>query len=130
MGSSHSLQAQKQEASSSFTRQKHISAPASSFAMQNYSARPPHIGHSLAKIPIANPTPATIETRESGISLPHALKRNIENLSGLSLNDVQVHYNSPKPTLARALAYTQGSEIYLGPGQERHLTHEAWHDSN
>lgn len=127
MGSSHSLQTQKQEASSSFTRQKHISEPVSSFATQDYSARPSHISHSLAKIPIANPMPATIETRESGTGLPHALKRNIENLSGLSLNDVQVHYNSPKPTLARALAYTQGNEIYLGPKQERHLAHEAWH---
>ena len=28
---------------------------------------------------------------------------------------------------AEAHAYTQGSEIHLGAGQERHLPHEAWH---
>ena len=27
----------------------------------------------------------------------------------------------------QARAYTQGSEIYMAPGQERHLAHEAWH---
>jgi hypothetical protein len=27
----------------------------------------------------------------------------------------------------QALAYAQGSEIHLGPGQERYLPHEAWH---
>jgi hypothetical protein len=27
----------------------------------------------------------------------------------------------------RVLAYTQGNEIYVGPGQEQHLAHEAWH---
>jgi hypothetical protein len=26
-----------------------------------------------------------------------------------------------------ALAYAQGNEIHVGPGQERHLPHEAWH---
>jgi hypothetical protein len=26
-----------------------------------------------------------------------------------------------------ALAYAQGNDIHLGPGQERHLPHEAWH---
>ena len=26
-----------------------------------------------------------------------------------------------------ALAYTKGNDIHLGPGQEQHLPHEAWH---
>ncbi|MCZ6678435.1 MAG: DUF4157 domain-containing protein, partial [Candidatus Poribacteria bacterium] len=26
-----------------------------------------------------------------------------------------------------ALAYTQGTDIHVGSGQERHLPHEAWH---
>ncbi|MGH7870134.1 MAG: eCIS core domain-containing protein, partial [Candidatus Dormibacteraceae bacterium] len=40
---------------------------------------------------------------------------------------MQVHYNSPKPARVQALAYTQGSDIYVGPGQEKYLAHEAWH---
>ncbi len=43
------------------------------------------------------------------------------------MNDVKVHYNSLKPAPLRAAAYTLGTEIHLGPGQERHLPHEAWH---
>jgi hypothetical protein len=59
--------------------------------------------------------------------LPDGLKAGVESLSGLSLDDVRVHYHSTKPAQVDALAYTQGSEIHVGPGQERHLPHEAWH---
>jgi hypothetical protein len=38
-----------------------------------------------------------------------------------------VHYNSSQPAQLNALAYAQGSDIHLGPGQEQHLPHEAWH---
>lgn len=51
----------------------------------------------------------------------------IENLSGLDMDDVRVHYNSPTPAKFQALAHTQGNHIHLGPGQENHLAHEAWH---
>src|SRR5205814_523816 len=43
------------------------------------------------------------------------------------LDDVRVHYNSSKPAALQALAYTQGADIHVGPGQEQHLPHEAWH---
>lgn len=59
--------------------------------------------------------------------LPDQLKGGVENLSGLSLDDVKVHYNSAKPAQLNALAYAQGTDIYVGPGQERHLPHESWH---
>ena len=59
--------------------------------------------------------------------LPDNLKSGIENLSGLSMDDVRVHYNSPKPAQLHALAYTQGTDIHVAPGQEKHLGHEAWH---
>ncbi|MFZ4508075.1 MAG: eCIS core domain-containing protein [Fimbriimonas sp.] len=59
--------------------------------------------------------------------LPDNLKSGIENLSGMSMDDVRVHYNSPAPAQVRALAYAQGSNIHVAPGQERHLPHEAWH---
>ena len=59
--------------------------------------------------------------------MPDNLKVGIESLSGLALDDVRVHYNSPRPEQLQALAYTQGTEIHVAPGQERHLPHEAWH---
>jgi len=59
--------------------------------------------------------------------LPASLQAGIERLSGMSMADVQVHYNSAMPAQVGALAYAQGSNIYLGPGQSQHLAHEAWH---
>ncbi|WP_392532933.1 C2 family cysteine protease [Nostoc sp. C117] len=59
--------------------------------------------------------------------LPDNLKAGVENLSGYSLDDVKVHFNSPKPAQLQALAYTQGTEIHVASGQEEHLPHEAWH---
>ncbi|MGY0216293.1 eCIS core domain-containing protein [Endozoicomonadaceae bacterium StTr2] len=59
--------------------------------------------------------------------LPKQLKNGIESLSGMNMDHVQVHYNSPKPKQLNAHAYAQGSEIHLASGQEKHLPHEAWH---
>jgi hypothetical protein len=59
--------------------------------------------------------------------LPDKLRAAMEKMSGLSLDGVKVHYNSCKPAQVNAHAYAQGTDIYLGPGQERHLPHEAWH---
>jgi hypothetical protein len=59
--------------------------------------------------------------------LPDKLKTGMESLSGLSMDDVRVHYHSDRPARLGALAYTQGTNIYVGPGQEQHLAHEAWH---
>ena len=64
---------------------------------------------------------------ENKTGLPDLLKTGIENLSGLSLDDVRVHRNSPRPAELQALAYTQGTDIHLGPDEEEHLPHEAWH---
>ncbi len=68
-----------------------------------------------------------IRKEENNTGLPNSLKSGIEGLSGLAMDDVKVHYNSSKPAEVQALAHTQGSNIYLGPGQEKHLPHEAWH---
>ncbi|WP_411994190.1 DUF4157 domain-containing protein [Agarivorans sp. DSG3-1] len=59
--------------------------------------------------------------------LPDNLKSGMENLSGMSLDNVKVHYNSPKPAAVQAHAYAQGNEIHLGAGQEKHLPHELGH---
>ena len=59
--------------------------------------------------------------------LPDRLKSGIERLSGYSMDDVRVHHQSEQPARLGALAYTQGTDIHIAPGQERHLPHEAWH---
>lgn len=64
-------------------------------------------------------------TNRTGV--PGQLKTGIENLSGFSMDDVKVHYNSGKPAQLNALAYAQGTDIHIAPGQEKHLPHEAWH---
>ena len=71
--------------------------------------------------------PAPVQKRENHTGLPARLKEGIESLSGLALDDVRVHHNSDRPAQLQALAYAQGTEIHLGPGQERHLPHKAWH---
>lgn len=68
-----------------------------------------------------------VQRKENRTGMPDNLKSGIENLSGFSMDDVQVHYNSPQPKQLQAHAYAQGSNIHLAPGQERHLPHEAWH---
>ncbi len=64
---------------------------------------------------------------ENTTGLPDALKSGVESLSGVSLNDVKVYRNSDKPAQLQAHAYAQGTDIHLGPGQDQHLPHEAWH---
>jgi hypothetical protein len=59
--------------------------------------------------------------------LPNQLKTGVEALSGYSMDDVKVHYNSAAPAQFQALAYAKGIDIHIGPGQEKHLPHEAWH---
>ena len=65
--------------------------------------------------------------RPNNTGMPNNLKSGIESLSGFSMDDVRVHYNSSKPATVQALAYTQGTDIHVAPGQEKHLPHEAWH---
>ncbi len=74
-----------------------------------------------------SPRVALQESRSHRGGMPAQLKSGIESLSGISMDDVAVHYNSSQPAQLNAHAYAQGGNIYLGPGQERHLPHEAWH---
>ena len=72
--------------------------------------------------------PAPVQRQQTDrTGLPDHLRAGMENLSGLAMNDVRVHYNSPEPRQLQALAFAQGSDIHVAPGQERHLPHEAWH---
>lgn len=69
----------------------------------------------------------SIQKKENNTGLPDNLKSGIENLSGYSMDDVNVHYNSDKPAQLQAHAYAQGTDIHLASGQQKHLPHEAWH---
>ena len=78
-------------------------------------------------------SPAAVQLKENSAArhnesgLPRSLKNGIESLSGMSMDHVKVHYNSAQPAQLSALAYAQGNDIHLAPGQEQHLPHEAWH---
>jgi hypothetical protein len=63
----------------------------------------------------------------AGDPLPDRLRHGVEALSGLAMDPVRVHYDSPRPAQLRAHAFAQGGDIHLAPGQAHHLPHEAWH---
>ncbi|WP_411676824.1 DUF4157 domain-containing protein [Caproicibacter sp.] len=65
--------------------------------------------------------------RPNRTGLPDTLKTSLENRTGLSLDEVRVHYNSSRPARYGALAFAKGTEIHVAPGQEKSLPHEAWH---
>jgi len=70
---------------------------------------------------------AQTKLKPNNTGLPDNLKSGIETLSGYSMDDVKVHYNSAKPSQLNAHAYAQGTDIHVASGQEKHLPHEAWH---
>lgn len=67
------------------------------------------------------------QQQENKTGLPDGLKSGIESLSGMAMDDVKVHRNSKEPERLQAHAFAQGTAIHVGPGQEQHLPHEAWH---
>ena len=68
-----------------------------------------------------------VQRKKNTTGIPDNLKQGIEQLSGHSMDDVKVHYNSNKPSQLHAHAYAQGTNIHIASGQEKHLPHEAWH---
>ncbi|MFC1603742.1 DUF4157 domain-containing protein [Planctomycetota bacterium] len=76
-------------------------------------------------------TPAQLQDdvgeAENCNGMPRPLKAGLEALSGMDLSGIRVHTNSSKPAQLNALAYTQGQDIHVAPGQEKHLPHESWH---
>lgn len=68
-----------------------------------------------------------VQKKANNTGMPDKLKSGIESISGYDMSDVNVHYNSAKPAQLNALAYAQGTNIHVAPGQEKHVPHEAWH---
>lgn len=64
---------------------------------------------------------------KNNTNIPRKMKTKFEHSSGFSFDDVRVHYNSEKPAQLHAHAYTQGNNVYVAPGQEKHLPHELGH---
>ncbi len=124
---------------SRITQHSTSSPPQDTFSsQQGQKEQPPAYGVDFADSQwqpiqrITAPGPAAPDFSPGGLSsnrtgLPNTLKSGVEALSGYSLDKVRVHFNSDKPAGLNALAYTQGTEIHIAPGQERHLPHEAWH---
>lgn len=65
--------------------------------------------------------------KDNHTGIPDRMKASFEKYTGCALDDVTVHYNSPVPSKMSALAFTQGSSVHVGPGQERYLGHELAH---
>src|SRR5947209_7455474 len=57
-------------------------------------------GHSFEQISLLPPE------KKNDTGLPDTLRVGIESISGLSMDDVKVHYNSSRPSQVQALAYT------------------------
>lgn len=97
--------------------------------LQDMMNSSPQVNQTVQFQAIANNQTQQQQTRikEGYPGLPDNLKEGVEYLSGYSMNDVNVHYNSDKPARLNAHAYAQGSDIYLSSGQEKQLPHEAWH---
>ncbi|HLL32144.1 MAG TPA: DUF4157 domain-containing protein [Allosphingosinicella sp.] len=91
-------------------------SPSPRFGLAAVAPRSGLGGNVQAGLPAPNPD-----------GLPEPLKSNMERMSGLALDDVRIHRNSSRPAQLGALAFTQGSDIHLAPGEEGHLAHEAWH---
>lgn len=70
---------------------------------------------------------AVLQRKPNVTGMPDQLKLGLEQMSGMAMDDVRVHYNSPEPAQLQAHAHTQGSQIHIAPGQEHQLPHEAWH---
>lgn len=96
--------------------------------------------HSSTGFVLADNRPSTVQLRQkmaiqaqnmpvqrNQTGLPDNLKSGMEKLSGINLDHINVHYNSPKPAALQAHAYAQGSDIHLASGQEQHLPHELGH---
>ena len=65
--------------------------------------------------------------RSGGEAVPVEMQAGIDRLSGVPMDDVAVHRDSSEPAKLDAKAFAKGNQIHLGPGQEKHLAHEAWH---
>lgn len=68
-----------------------------------------------------------VQPASGGTPLAEAMRAKFERHFGLPMDDVRVHRNSDEPAKFDAGAYTYGTDIFIGPGQENLLSHEMTH---
>ncbi|GGE21655.1 eCIS core domain-containing protein [Psychroflexus salis] len=93
------------------------------FSISSVNQKNPFINHESKEKIRNNEDEANTVAKQ----LPNNIKTNAEHLSGIALDDVRVHYNSPEPEKLSSYAFAKGSNIHISSGQEQHLPHEAWH---
>lgn len=71
--------------------------------------------------------PEAAPTAGGGTPLEDGMRRKFEEHFGLPMDDVRVHRDSDQPAKFDAGAYTYGTDIFVGPGQEDLLSHEMTH---
>jgi hypothetical protein len=99
-------------------------------ALQERANLSPEVRHVAQMQQMLNASPrmrASVQRKENNTGMPDHLKAGLEQLSGMSLDGTSVHYNSSEPARFGANAITQGKDIHVGLGQERHVGHEGWH---
>lgn len=118
---------QKSKQDTEHSRTSPMSADFTPLQMQE--AHTKHLSHNTVHTmePKQEAPPGYFINRANNTGIPGAMKARFENMSGFSFDDVRVHYNSDKPPRLGALAYTQGSQVYIAQGQEKHLSHELGH---
>ncbi len=65
--------------------------------------------------------------KKNKAGLPSNLIEGEEELSGHSMDDVRVHYDSSKPDQLDTGSFNQDPEVHIEPPNKRKLPHEAWH---
>jgi hypothetical protein len=106
--------------------QKHVKEPAENTGKTLADNRPESYMQ-LKRLSQNQKEHVVVQAKKDQNGLPEKLKTSIEQLSGISMDGVQVHYHSQQPARLNADAFAQGNDIHLGAGQEKHLAHEAWH---
>ena len=106
----------------------HEYAPKSPHPASRSAAEEAGHGRRMPAAPVLSSLPPLQKmSKTNNTGLPDNLKSGLEQMSGISMDDVTVHYNSDKPAQLQAHAYAQGNQIHIAPGQEQHLPHEGWH---
>lgn len=122
------FQAKNKAASQPITEPKQQTAEPAPRQFQSTLQQKANASARVARLATMNERAASyVQRQPNRTGMPDQLKNGIENLSGYAMDDVKVHYNSPKPAQLQAHAYAQGTDIHLAPGQEKYLPHEAWH---
>ncbi|PZU89691.1 MAG: hypothetical protein DI529_04065 [Chryseobacterium sp.] len=61
------------------------------------------------------------KSESKNLKIDKNLKSELENLSGLNLDNVKIHYNSEKPNQLQFEKDIQGRDIHLASGQNKHF---------